>query len=102
MARPLGGIIFGHFGDRIGRKRTLVVALMMMGVATTLIGFLPTYASIGIAAPLLLVALRFTQGLAIGGQWAAPCCWSRKVRRPISAAGTGPMHKQALHGCDSR
>ncbi|EHQ56545.1 sugar phosphate permease [gamma proteobacterium HIMB55] len=69
LARPLGGIIFGHFGDRIGRKRTLVVALMMMGVATTLIGFLPTYTSIGIAAPLLLVALRFIQGLAIGGQW---------------------------------
>ena len=69
LARPLGGIIFGHFGDRIGRKRTLVVALMMMGVATTLIGVLPTYASIGIAAPLLLVALRFIQGLAIGGQW---------------------------------
>ena len=69
LARPLGGVIFGHFGDRIGRKRTLVVALMMMGVATTLIGFLPTYASIGIAAPLLLVALRFIQGLAIGGQW---------------------------------
>ena len=69
LARPLGGIIFGHFGDRIGRKRTLVVALMMMGVATTLIGFLPTYASIGIVAPLLLVALRFVQGLAIGGQW---------------------------------
>lgn len=69
LARPLGGIIFGHFGDRIGRKRTLVVALMMMGIATTLIGFLPTYASIGIAAPLLLVALRFIQGLAIGGQW---------------------------------
>lgn len=69
LARPLGGIVFGHFGDRIGRKRTLVVALMLMGVATTLIGFLPTYASIGIAAPLLLVALRFIQGLAIGGQW---------------------------------
>mgnify|MGYP000491567023 CR=1 FL=1 len=69
LARPLGGIVFGHFGDRIGRKRTLVVALMMMGVTTTLIGFLPTYASIGIAAPLLLVALRFIQGLAIGGQW---------------------------------
>ena len=69
LARPLGGIIFGHFGDRIGRKRTLVVALMLMGVATTLIGFLPTYASIGIAAPLMLVALRFIQGLAIGGQW---------------------------------
>jgi metabolite-proton symporter len=69
LARPLGGVVFGHFGDRIGRKRTLVVALMMMGVTTTLIGFLPTYASIGVAAPILLVLLRFVQGLAIGGQW---------------------------------
>lgn len=69
LARPLGGIVFGHYGDRIGRKRTLVVALMMMGVATTLIGLLPTYSSIGIAAPLMLVALRFIQGFAIGGQW---------------------------------
>ena len=69
LARPLGGIVFGHFGDRIGRKRTLVVALMMMGITTTLIGFLPTYASIGVAAPILLVLLRFVQGLAIGGQW---------------------------------
>ena len=68
LARPLGGIVFGHFGDRIGRKRTLVVALMMMGITTTLIGFLPTYASIGVAAPILLVLLRFVQGLAIGGQ----------------------------------
>lgn len=69
LARPLGGVIFGHFGDRVGRKKTLVVALMMMGVATTLIGFLPTYQSIGVMAPLLLVVLRFVQGLAIGGQW---------------------------------
>ena len=69
IARPLGGVVFGHFGDQVGRKRTLVIALMMMGVATTLIGLLPTYQSIGIAAPLLLVALRFVQGLAVGGQW---------------------------------
>ena len=69
IARPVGGLIFGHFGDRIGRKHTLVVALMMMGTATTLIGLLPTYATIGVAAPLLLVLLRFIQGLAIGGQW---------------------------------
>ena len=69
IARPLGGLIFGHFGDRVGRKRTLVVALMMMGAATTLIGLLPTYAAIGVAAPLVLVLLRFVQGLAIGGQW---------------------------------
>ena len=69
IARPLGGVVFGHFGDQVGRKRTLVIALMMMGVATTLIGLLPTYESIGIAAPLMLVALRFIQGLAVGGQW---------------------------------
>lgn len=69
IARPLGGILFGHFGDRVGRKKTLVIALVMMGVASTLIGLLPTYASIGIAAPILLTVLRFAQGLAIGGQW---------------------------------
>ena len=69
IARPLGGILFGHFGDRVGRKRTLVIALMMMGVASTLIGLLPTFATIGIAAPILLSLLRFAQGLAIGGQW---------------------------------
>ena len=69
IARPVGGILFGHFGDRIGRKRTLVLALILMGVASTLIGLLPTYATIGIAAPILLSVLRFAQGLAIGGQW---------------------------------
>ena len=69
IARPVGGILFGHFGDRIGRKRTLVIALMLMGVASTLIGLLPTYATIGIAAPIILTILRFAQGLAIGGQW---------------------------------
>ncbi len=69
IARPLGGIMFGHFGDRIGRKRTLVIALMLMGIASTLIGLLPSYATIGIAAPIILTLLRFCQGLAIGGQW---------------------------------
>ena len=69
LARPIGGIIFGHYGDRVGRKAALVTALVMMGVATTLIGCLPTYSMIGGAAPLLLVILRFTQGLAVGGQW---------------------------------
>ena len=69
LARPLGGIVFGHFGDRVGRKHTLVIALLIMGVSTTLIGFLPTYETIGYLAPLILVFLRFVQGLAIGGQW---------------------------------
>lgn len=69
IARPIGGIIFGHFGDKIGRKKTLVIALILMGVASTLIGLLPTYAMIGVAAPIILTILRFAQGLAIGGQW---------------------------------
>tara|TARA_B100000900_G_scaffold68838_1_gene54064 strand:+ start:3728 stop:5035 length:1308 start_codon:yes stop_codon:yes gene_type:complete len=69
IARPVGGIIFGHFGDLVGRKKTLVIALMLMGVSSTLIGFLPTYETIGIAAPILLTFLRFCQGIAIGGQW---------------------------------
>ena len=69
IARPIGAMCFGHFGDRVGRKAALVTALMMMGIATTIIGFLPTYAAIGPMAPILLTLLRFTQGLAVGGQW---------------------------------
>jgi|TARA_B110000093_G_scaffold55546_1_gene59846 metabolite-proton symporter len=69
IARPVGGIIFGHFGDRIGRKKTLIIALLLMGISSTMIGLLPTYAMIGIAAPILLTVLRFAQGIAIGGQW---------------------------------
>ena len=69
IARPVGGIIFGHYGDRIGRKKTLIIALLLMGISSTLIGLLPTYAMIGIAAPIILTLLRFAQGIAIGGQW---------------------------------
>ena len=69
IARPIGGIIFGHFGDKVGRKKTLIMALILMGVSSTLIGLLPTYAMIGVTAPILLTSLRFAQGLAIGGQW---------------------------------
>jgi metabolite-proton symporter len=68
-ARPLGALVFGHFGDRVGRKKLLVVSLLMMGVATALIGCVPGYNSIGIAAPILLTALRLVQGFALGGEW---------------------------------
>lgn len=70
LARPLGGAILGHFGDRIGRKAILVLTLLVMGAATVAIGLLPTYATIGVWAPILLVALRLIQGLAAGGEWA--------------------------------
>jgi MFS family permease len=69
VARPLGGIVFGHFGDKVGRKKMLVTSLLMMGGATIAIGLLPTYATIGIAAPILLLAMRLLQGFAVGGEW---------------------------------
>src|ERR1700677_3434903 len=69
FARPIGSALFGHFGDRIGRKTTLVAALLTMGLATVLIGVLPTYAKIGVAAPALLAFCRFCQGLGLGGEW---------------------------------
>ncbi|MFI8946925.1 MFS transporter [Streptomyces sp. NPDC053750] len=69
LARPLGGIVFGHFGDRLGRKGTLVTTLLLMGGATFLVGVLPTHAQIGVAAPILLALLRAVQGIAVGGEW---------------------------------
>ena len=69
VARPIGGIVFGHFGDRLGRKKLLMLSLILMGVATTAIGLLPTYASAGAAAPAMLIALRLIQGFAVGGEW---------------------------------
>jgi MFS family permease len=70
VARPLGALVCGHLGDRYGRKNTLIATLLLMGIATVLIGLLPTAAMIGVLAPVLLTALRFLQGIAVGGEWA--------------------------------
>lgn len=88
-ARPLGGIIFGHFGDRVGRKKMLVLSLTLMGVATVLMGLLPSYESIGIAAPLLLVLLRIIQGFGVGGEWGGAV---------LTAIEHAPPHKRAFYG----
>jgi len=90
FARPIGGIVFGHYGDKIGRKSVLVTTLVMMGAATCLIGMLPTYATIGVAAPILLVCLRFVQGFGVGGEWGGAVLLavehSRKGRRGLNAS----------------
>jgi metabolite-proton symporter len=82
VARPIGGVVFGHYGDRVGRKNVLVVTLLVMGVATFLIGLLPTYATIGVAAPILLVALRIVQGLGLGGEWGGAVLMSLEHGQP--------------------
>ncbi|MGH3585087.1 MAG: MFS transporter, partial [Pseudonocardia sp.] len=69
LARPLGGALFGHFGDRVGRKRMLILTMALMGVASMLIGLLPTYEQVGALAPILLTVLRVAQGVAVGGEW---------------------------------
>jgi MFS transporter, MHS family, shikimate and dehydroshikimate transport protein len=86
LIRPFGGLLFGHFGDRIGRKPLLVLTLMIMGVATCLIGLLPTYDAIGIWAPILLLALRLIQGIALGGEWGGAVLMSYEFAKPEERA----------------
>jgi metabolite-proton symporter len=89
-ARPIGAAIFGHFGDRVGRKATLVTTLMLMGISTFLIGLLPGFGTIGVAAPVLLVLLRVVQGIGVGGEWGGSVLlsmeWGRKDRRGFMAS----------------
>ena len=89
IARPIGSALFGHFGDRVGRKTTLVAALLTMGVSTVTIGLLPTYATIGLAAPLLLAICRFGQGLGLGGEWGGAV---------LLAVENAPPGKRAWYG----
>lgn len=86
LIRPFGGLLFGHFGDRIGRKPLLVLTLMIMGVATFLIGLLPTYDQIGIWAPILLLTLRLVQGVALGGEWGGAVLMSYEYAKPKERA----------------
>jgi metabolite-proton symporter len=89
-ARPVGAAIFGHYGDRIGRKATLIATLLLMGISTTLIGVLPSYASIGYAAPVLLTLLRIGQGVGVGGEWGGSVLlsmeWGARARRGFMAS----------------
>ena len=89
VARPIGSALFGHFGDRIGRKRTLVLALSTMGISTFVIGCVPSYAEIGLAAPLLLSLCRFGQGIGLGGEWGGAV---------LLAVENAPPRKRALYG----
>lgn len=82
VARPIGSMLFGHFGDRVGRKATLVGSLLMMGIATFLIGLLPTYHQIGLFAPVLLTILRFAQGLGLGGEWSGAALLALETAEP--------------------
>jgi len=89
IARPLGGIVFGHYGDKIGRKKMLYLTLMIMGIATAIIGLLPTYTSIGIWAPILLVTMRLAQGFGLGGEWGGAV---------LMAVEHAPAHRRGFYG----
>ena len=95
VARPIGSAVFGHFGDRVGRKATLVASLLTMGISTVVIGLLPGYATIGIFAPLLLALARFGQGLGLGVNGAARRCWRLKTPHRANVHCMAPFRSWA-------
>jgi MFS family permease len=82
ITRPLGGVIFGHFGDRLGRKSMLILTLMIMGISTMLIAVVPTYGQIGVWAPIMLLALRILQGIGLGGEWGGAVLMTYEYAKP--------------------
>ncbi|MUM33414.1 MFS transporter, partial [Mycolicibacterium sp. CBMA 361] len=89
LARPIGAAVFGHFGDRLGRKKTLVATLLIMGLSTVGVGLVPSSATIGIAAPIILLTLRVCQGFAVGGEWAGSA---------LLSAEYAPAGKRGMYG----
>lgn len=109
VSRPLGGFVFGRLGDVIGRKKVLIATLLLIGVATFLIGILPAYSTVGVAAPIALVVLRFAQGVGVGGEWGGAVLLSSEFGDPrrrgfyASAAQVGPpMRQPAGQRCPGR
>ena len=96
LARPVGGVVFAHFGDRVGRKAMLVASLLLMGVSTTLVGVLPTYETAGVLAPILLVALRFAQGVAVGGEWGGAVLMATEFAPPRERARLSSWPQQGV------
>jgi MFS family permease len=90
VARPVGAAIFGHYGDRIGRKAALIATLLLMGIATFLVAFVPTYAQIGVWGAVILTILRFIQGVGVGGEWGGSVLLSMEWRAPIIIAASSP------------
>lgn len=101
IARPLGSVVLSHLGDRVGRKSTLVASLVIMGAATFLTGLLPTYAVIGVWAPVLLVVLRPVQGFAVGGEWGGAVVLGSSTRRRTGAPSSARSPRWATRSASS-